>query len=47
VLASRAVRDAARDDYRWSAAGRRSLRGVDGPVALYRARRADADDSAA
>ena len=39
VLADRAVRDAARERYRWSAAGRRSLRGVDGPVALYRARR--------
>jgi adenylate cyclase len=43
VLAAREVRDAARDGYRWSAAGRRSLRGVDGSVALYRARRADAD----
>jgi adenylate cyclase len=41
VLAERAVRDAARERYRWSAAGRRSLRGVDGPVALYRARRLD------
>src|SRR3954447_9242950 len=41
VLATRDVRDAAPDGYRWSAAGRRSLRGVDGQVALYRARRAD------
>jgi adenylate cyclase len=40
VLATREVRDAARDGYRWSSAGRRSVRGVDGPVALYRARRA-------
>jgi adenylate cyclase len=44
VLATREVRDAAPDGYRWSSAGRRSLRGVDGQVALYRARRAD-DDS--
>ena len=42
VLATREVRDAARDGYRLSAAGRRSLRGVEGSVALYRARRADA-----
>jgi adenylate cyclase len=41
VLATREVRDAARDAYRWSPAGRRSLRGVDGQVALYRARRAE------
>jgi adenylate cyclase len=48
VLATREVRDAARDGYRWSSAGRRSLRGVDGQVALYRARRAgDGDDSKA
>jgi adenylate cyclase len=46
VLADRAVRDAARERYRWSAAGRRSLRGVDGPVALYRARRAEPDANA-
>src|SRR3954454_6289521 len=43
VLATRDVRDAAPDGYRWSAAGRRTLRGVDGQVALYRARRADED----
>ena len=42
VLAAREVRDAARDGYRFSSAGRRSLRGVEGSVALYRARRADA-----
>jgi adenylate cyclase len=40
VLATREVRDAAGERYRWSAAGRKALRGVDGPVALYRARRA-------
>jgi adenylate cyclase len=44
VLATREVRDAAPDGYRWSSAGRRSLRGVDGQVALYRARRADSPD---
>src|SRR4051812_14159557 len=37
VLATREVRDAAGERYRWPAAGRRSLRGVDGTVALYRA----------
>jgi adenylate cyclase len=42
VLATREVRDAAPDGYRWSAAGRRSLRGVEGQVALYRARRPEA-----
>jgi len=41
VLATREVRDAAPDGYRWSSAGRRSLRGVEGKVALDRARRAD------
>jgi adenylate cyclase len=41
VLATREVRDGARDGYRFSSAGRRSLRGVDGSVALYRARCAD------
>ena len=44
VLATREVRDAAGDGYRWSAAGRRSLRGVDGQVALYRARRPKPED---
>ncbi len=27
------------DDYDWSFAGRRRLKGIDGPVKLYRARR--------
>ncbi|MGZ6695303.1 MAG: adenylate cyclase regulatory domain-containing protein [Solirubrobacteraceae bacterium] len=39
VLTTREVRDAAREDYSWSAAGRRTIKGVDGPVRLYRARR--------
>jgi adenylate cyclase len=44
VLATREIRDAAADEYRWSAAGARSLRGVPGQVRLYRARRAPAGD---
>jgi adenylate cyclase len=40
VLATAPVRDATRDDFRWSAAGRRRLKGVKEPVALYRARHA-------
>jgi adenylate cyclase len=43
VLATREVRDAADDAYRWSSAGARSLKGVDGPVRLYRARRLEDD----
>ncbi|HEY7621204.1 MAG TPA: adenylate cyclase regulatory domain-containing protein [Solirubrobacteraceae bacterium] len=39
VLATRDVRDAANAAYRWSSAGARSLKGVEGPVRLYRARR--------
>jgi adenylate cyclase len=39
VLATREVRDAARDAFRWSSAGARSLKGVDDPVRLYRVRR--------
>ena len=39
VLATRDVRDAVGEAYRWSSAGARSLKGVDGPVRLYRARR--------
>jgi adenylate cyclase len=41
VLATDSVRDDARDSYAWSAAGRRRLKGVAQPVALYRARRRD------
>ena len=39
VLATREVRDAAGEAYRWSSAGARSLKGVEGPVRLFRARR--------
>ncbi len=46
VLATREVRDAASEDYRWSPAGARSLKGVDGPVRLYRARRLVRDEDA-
>jgi adenylate cyclase len=46
VLATREVRDAASDDYRWSPAGARSLKGVEGPVRLYRARRLAPDEDA-
>jgi adenylate cyclase len=41
VLATRDVRDAAREEFRWSSAGARRLKGVPDPVPLYRARRAD------
>jgi adenylate cyclase len=44
VLATREVRDAATAAYRWSSAGARSLKGVEGPVRLYRARRLDSED---
>jgi adenylate cyclase len=46
VLATREVRDAANTDYRWSSAGARSLKGVDEPVRLYRARRRANDEDA-
>jgi adenylate cyclase len=46
VLATREVRDAANSSYRWSSAGARSLKGVDGPVRLYRARRLIGDQDA-
>jgi adenylate cyclase len=38
VLATRDVRDAARDEYAWSAAGARRIKGLPEPVPLYRAR---------
>ncbi|MGA8364438.1 MAG: adenylate/guanylate cyclase domain-containing protein, partial [Solirubrobacteraceae bacterium] len=41
VLVDREVREAAREDYRWSYAGERRLRGIREPVSLYRARRLD------
>jgi adenylate cyclase len=46
VLATREVRDAVGEAYRWSSAGARSLKGVDGAVRLYRARRLLRDDDA-
>jgi adenylate cyclase len=39
VLCTEAVRDAARDDFEWSFAGRHRLKGVAEAIALYRARR--------
>jgi adenylate cyclase len=42
VLASEEVRDAAADGYRWSFAGARRLKGIEGRVNLFRARPAEA-----
>ena len=47
VLATREVRDAGGNGYRWSSAGARSLKGVDEPVRLYRVRRARGADARA
>jgi adenylate cyclase len=44
VLCSNQVRDAAGPGFRWSDAGRRHLKGVEGRVGLVRVRRADAGD---
>jgi adenylate cyclase len=44
VLCTKEVRDAAPDEFDWSPAGRHKLKGVSSPVALYRARRPDAED---
>ena len=44
VLCTREVRDAAKDAFTWSAAGRHKLKGVSGPVPLYRARPAGEGD---
>jgi adenylate cyclase len=41
VLCAKEVRDASRDGYRWSFAGERHLKGIDGGVKLYRVRRAE------
>jgi adenylate cyclase len=38
LLADRALREAAGDSYRWSFAGERRLKGIKGPVGLFRAR---------
>jgi adenylate cyclase len=42
VLCTREVRDAARDRFSWSAAGRHKLKGVAGPTPLFRPRHKDA-----
>jgi adenylate cyclase len=42
LLAERELREAAGEDYRWSYAGERRLRGIRGAVALFRARRLSA-----
>jgi adenylate cyclase len=39
VLATREVRDAVREDYQWSTAGRRKIKGLEDQLSLYRARR--------
>jgi adenylate cyclase len=41
LLAEAAVHDALADDYAWSFAGARRLKGIDGSVKLWRCRRAD------
>lgn len=41
VLAAGAVKEAAGDDFSWSFAGKRRLKGLDGEVALFRARQAE------
>ena len=43
VLATEEVRDAAANGYRWSFAGARRLKGIEGRVNLFRARPADAE----
>jgi adenylate cyclase len=40
VLCTREIRDAAADQFTWSAAGRHKLKGVSGPTSLFRARHA-------
>jgi adenylate cyclase len=42
VLATREVRDETREDFNWSSAGARRLKGLPEPVRLYRARRPEA-----
>jgi adenylate cyclase len=44
VLCTKEVRDAARDEFHWSSAGRHKLKGLSSAVPLYRARRPDGDD---
>lgn len=43
VLAAREVREAAEDDYRWSFAGKRRLKGIRGELELFRVRRPGED----
>lgn len=46
ILVTEEVKDAAgEEEYRYSFAGDRKLKGVEGPVKLYRARRADGDST--
>ncbi|MGZ4265801.1 MAG: adenylate cyclase regulatory domain-containing protein [Solirubrobacteraceae bacterium] len=44
VLCTREIRDAARDEFQWSSAGRHKLKGLSSAVPLYRARRPDGED---
>jgi adenylate cyclase len=44
VLCTKEVRDAARDEFEWSSAGRHKLKGLASAVPLYRARRAGSGD---
>ena len=44
VLCTEEVHDAAADEFEWSFAGRHRLKGISEPVALYRARRAGAQE---
>jgi adenylate cyclase len=44
VLCTEEVRDAAPDQFEWSSAGKHKLKGVDGSVALFRARRLGASE---
>jgi adenylate cyclase len=43
VLVSEDARDASSNGYRWSFAGERRLKGIDGKVKLYRARPAESE----
>jgi adenylate cyclase len=47
LLAEREVREAAAEPYRWSYVGERRLRGIRGPVPLFRARRLSAPPGSA
>ena len=45
VLATREVRDSVREDYKWSTAGRRKIKGLEDQLTLYRARRPEPEDA--